>query len=192
MPRFTVQTQLNQHRHTQLKNRQKGSTLIEVMISIFVLSFGVLVLMVAQLRGVSSVQEAGNQTVVAQAAQNLMESMLTNPVLIAPTNDATVAAKDYSFYENLWTGIKSNNNCNDNYTGGQTYDRNGMANIQLCHFKNEVNANLTNIEDINLDVKPDDTLEIKWKMQIADGEDKNLGTDANGMIEYTYSLPISD
>ena len=76
-------------------SKQQGATLIEVMVAIFVLAFGVLALMVAQLRSVSSVQEAENQTVVAQAAQTLMEGMLVNPVVSVVGGSAN---KDYAAY----------------------------------------------------------------------------------------------
>lgn len=65
----------------RLKIRQRGMTLIEVLVSMFVLAVGVLALLATQLRTVASVQEAESQTIVAQAVQNLMESMLINPTL---------------------------------------------------------------------------------------------------------------
>lgn len=65
----------------RLKKNQRGMTLVEVLVSMFVLAVGVLALLATQLRTVASVQEAESQTVVAQAVQNLMESMLINPTL---------------------------------------------------------------------------------------------------------------
>lgn len=65
----------------RLKKSQRGMTLVEVLVSMFVLAVGVLALLATQLRTVASVQEAESQTVVAQAVQNLMESMLINPTL---------------------------------------------------------------------------------------------------------------
>lgn len=65
----------------RLKIRQRGMTLIEVLIAMFVLAIGVLALLATQLRTVASVHEAESQTIVAQAVQNLMESMLINPTL---------------------------------------------------------------------------------------------------------------
>ncbi|OSI23941.1 type IV pilus modification protein PilV [Neisseria dumasiana] len=65
----------------RLKKSQRGMTLVEVLVSMFVLAVGVLALLATQLRTVASVQEAESQTVVAQVVQNLMESMLINPTL---------------------------------------------------------------------------------------------------------------
>ncbi|MDO1515575.1 type IV pilus modification protein PilV [Neisseria sp. MVDL18-041461] len=56
-------------------------TLLEVLISMFVLAIGVLALLATQLRTVSSVREAEGQTIVAQAVQNLIEGMMINPTL---------------------------------------------------------------------------------------------------------------
>ena len=53
-----------------LKNKNRGSTLLEVIVSVFLLTFGILALMAAQLRSVSSVSEAENRTIVAQAAES--------------------------------------------------------------------------------------------------------------------------
>ncbi|UOO76331.1 type IV pilus modification protein PilV [Neisseria sp. Dent CA1/247] len=70
----------------RLKIRQRGMTLIEVLIAMFVLAIGVLALLSTQLRTVASVHEAESQTIVAQAVQNLMESMLINPTLCSKDN----------------------------------------------------------------------------------------------------------
>lgn len=56
-----------------------GATLLEVMVSVFLLTFGVLALMAAQIRSVSSISEAENQSIAAQAAEALAEGMQINP-----------------------------------------------------------------------------------------------------------------
>lgn len=73
----------------RLKNTQNGMTLIEVLISMFVLAIGVLALLSVQLRAVSGVREAENQTIVSQITQNLIEQMLVNPVLTAEKDNNT-------------------------------------------------------------------------------------------------------
>lgn len=67
------------------KQQQSGMTLLEVLVSMFVLAIGVLALLATQLRTVSSVREAESQTIVAQAVQNLIEGMMINPTLSAET-----------------------------------------------------------------------------------------------------------
>lgn len=66
---------------THSKHRQRGETLIEAMVAIFVLSFGVLVLMLAQLGSVNSVIDANNQSEVARAANNYAERLAATPTL---------------------------------------------------------------------------------------------------------------
>ncbi|MDO5073131.1 type IV pilus biogenesis protein PilI [Neisseria animaloris] len=73
-------------RNPHFKREQSGMTLLEVLISMFVLAIGVLALLATQLRTVSSVREAEGQTVVAQAVQNLIEGMMINPTLSKEIN----------------------------------------------------------------------------------------------------------
>ena len=61
------------------KQKQQGSTLLEVLVSVFVLGFGLLALVSMQMKTVMTTREAENQTIVAQAADSLIESMLMNP-----------------------------------------------------------------------------------------------------------------
>ena len=52
---------------------QQGMTLLEVLVSIIILTLGVLALLATQLKTVSGVREAEQQTIVAQAVQNLQK-----------------------------------------------------------------------------------------------------------------------
>ena len=60
----------------------RGSTLLEVLISVFIMAFGIMALMLAQLKSVGNVREAEMQTRVAQAVQNLSAGMLSHPDVI--------------------------------------------------------------------------------------------------------------
>lgn len=64
------------------KSYTHGATLIEVIVSMFLLTFGVLGLMAAQIRSVASIGEAESRSTIAQAAENLAEGMLINPKLV--------------------------------------------------------------------------------------------------------------
>lgn len=55
--------------------RQNGSTIIEAIVAIFVLSFGVLALMLAQITAVQTSINAANQAEVTRAVQNYVELM---------------------------------------------------------------------------------------------------------------------
>lgn len=79
----------------QINTRQQGATLIEAMVSIFVLSFGVLVLMLAQLGSVSSVIDADNQSEVARAADNYAETLAAAPILTVVEEDKPTGNKKY-------------------------------------------------------------------------------------------------
>ena len=59
-----------------------GATLIEVMVSVFLLTFGVLALMAAQIRSVGGIGEAESRSTIAQATETLAEGMLANPSVI--------------------------------------------------------------------------------------------------------------
>lgn len=73
------------------KQSMQGATLVEVLVSVFLLTFGILGLMAAQLRSVAAVGESENRSIAAQAAENLAEAMQANPRI-------TSSARDYSDY----------------------------------------------------------------------------------------------
>lgn len=64
------------------KQSVQGATLVEVLVSVFLLTFGILGLMAAQLNSVAAVSESENHAIAAQAAENLAEAMQANPSLI--------------------------------------------------------------------------------------------------------------
>lgn len=80
---------------TNLQNKQTGSTLVEVIVSVFLLTFGVLGLMAAQLRSVASLSEAENRNAVALAAENLADGMQMNPSVqrLATTNGLNIVRR---------------------------------------------------------------------------------------------------
>lgn len=61
-----------------------GATLLEVMISVLLLTFGILALMTAQLRSVASLGEAENRSIISQAAEALAEGMQMNAIISKP------------------------------------------------------------------------------------------------------------
>ena len=79
--------------------RQQGSTLIEILVSMFILALGLMALIAMQTRTSIGIKEAENQTIIAQATENLAENMMTNPILGV---DATTleTTKSYTHYDN--------------------------------------------------------------------------------------------
>lgn len=77
----------------------QGSTLLEVMVSVLILAFGILALMLTQIRSVAGIAYAENQTLVAQAAEALAEGMQANPTLDwDTTNDPKTLKITYDNY----------------------------------------------------------------------------------------------
>ena len=131
-------------------SKQQGATLIEVMVAIFVLAFGVLALMVAQLRSVSSVQEAENQTVVAQAAQTLMEGMLVNPVVSVVGGSTN---KDYAVYAQGDVLALCPIDADGDYPDDNSViDKATLAQRQLCRFSTDLQTKLPNLTNLNAEV----------------------------------------
>lgn len=77
-----------------------GATILEVMISVLLLTFGVLALMAAQLRSVASLSEAENRSIVSQAAEALAEGMQANSSLKTISNNGKISYyRIYKEYE---------------------------------------------------------------------------------------------
>ena len=78
--------------------QQQGSTLIEILVSMFILALGLMALIAMQTRTSIGIKEAENQTIIAQATENLAENMMTNPIL--GVNATTLeTTKDYTHYD---------------------------------------------------------------------------------------------
>lgn len=75
--------------------QQQGSTLIEILVSMFILALGLMALIAMQTRTSIGIKEAENQTIIAQATENLAENMMTNPKLDL---DGLITKRNYSDY----------------------------------------------------------------------------------------------
>ncbi|WP_107687697.1 type IV pilus modification protein PilV [Neisseria wadsworthii] len=132
--------------------KQKGATLIEVLISMLMLGLGVLVLLATQLKTVSGVREAENQTIVAQATQNLIEGMLMNPTLEERTlnrqSDDMVGVrwnrKQYEIYRNNINDVNPSS-CTPLNTGNDI-NKTQLALQQMCNFRQTLANNLPDAE----------------------------------------------
>ncbi len=137
-----------------LTQKQKGATLIEVLVSMLMLGLGVLVLLATQLKTVSGVREAENQTIVAQATQNLIEGMLMNPELHREqiNEDAdngiqgvTWHRKSYNHYANAMSNLQSiAANCNRLDTVN-VISKEDLALSQVCDFGLTLGENLPDV-----------------------------------------------
>lgn len=122
----------------------QGSTLLEVMVSVLILAFGILALMLTQIRSVAGIAYAENQTLVAQAAEALAEGMQANPTLDwDTTNDPKTLKITYDNYHTDSATIsgtpvfaKLNKTANSN--------KKELAALQLTNFQ----AALSQIPDV--------------------------------------------
>ncbi|MBR6026144.1 MAG: type IV pilus modification protein PilV [Neisseriaceae bacterium] len=184
--------------------REQGSTLIEVLVSMFILALGLMALISMQVRTSASIQESENMGIVAQATQNLAEAMLSNPKL---TLDAAsgVTKKDYSHYnaecEKDRGDYKFNNKFEGTSNHGKTIaGRNLLAAEHLNNFCTEVINNIRGGTKDELKIKTKvqkhkdssgaelgQELYVTWKMSTS-GDD----SDGNKDVEYTYTYLLDD
>ena len=187
-----------------LKNKNRGSTLLEVIVSVFLLTFGILALMAAQLRSVSSVSEAENRTIVAQAAESLMEGMQAYPSGLERSGGKLI--KTYKAYEEDSSSFKGSGQAawQGNVSNGN------LAKWHLADFNNALDSKMNNISGYEWKVCPDIeqpkepsignngkvsnwncnssgsgmAIKVAWTMK---SEDKN-----NSSVSFSYVLRVTD
>lgn len=138
--------------------RQKGSTIIEAIVAIFVLSFGVLALMLAQITAVQTSINAANQAEVTRAVQNYVELMNSqSKISLQVTKDKEenkifVLKKDFSDFDDK--------DCS----------------------KNKIKINLTNAK-VKSCVINNGQITVTWLGQILKNDDKN----DNNLFSYSLT-----
>lgn len=171
------------------KTRQNGMTLIEVLVSVFVLTIGVLALLATQLRTVSGIREAESRTIVAQAVQNLVEGMLANPD-ISSANKKT-GWRTYSYSNYLSEGDASVAVVDDQ----TTFDKKSLAAHQLVEFSSALANGLPEAKAKYriYEQKNKTFVEVTWQN---DTENKDTG-EASALVKqgsravYTYQAQVS-
>ena len=142
--------------------RQNGSTIIEAIVAMFVLSFGVLVLMLAQITAVHTSVNAANQGEVTRAVQNYIELMNSQPrISLQETKDAS---KNKIFFLKKDFSNFNNKNCS------------ALLNINLTNAK------------VKSCVIKDGQITVTWWGQILNKDDKNDDKDLNDKNLFSYSL----
>ena len=180
---------------------QQGSTLIEILVSMFILALGLMALIAMQTRTSIGIKEAENQTIIAQATENLAENMMTNPILDVNTNLETTKSYvhyDASDYECPDTPPAEPNppvgaltNPKTTVAGSTGNGRTDLAEYHMGLFHSEackiqgvekVSAKVIKTTDVNLlnNGQNLQTLRITWKM--SGSSDK----------EFTYDYPLDD
>ncbi len=175
----------------------RGSTLLEVLISVFIMAFGIMALMLAQLKSVSNVREAEMQTRVAQAVQNLSAGMLSNPDIISNIGSPQAAQIKLTY-----TRYDTSSDQSVNVTAapakidvcGAPSSDNGVNDQELatCHTKTfaaELQNALPNATAITYNISsnsnqknPQTTIKVLWTESNGD----------NDSFQYSYSAVVGD
>ena len=195
------------------KYSMKGATLLEVMISVLLLTFGILALMAAQLRSVASIGEAENRSIVSQAAEALAEGMQMNAVL---TKNGTTYRRRYSNYVPKSTPLNPGSAVTvPTSLNGTNITKAALAAKHLDEFEYVLSTQLPNVSVLAYTIcldKPDaeapvladdgaltnncapnnnanDTnmIKIAWRMGNANGTDANQQSTT-----YTYMLEVGN
>lgn len=130
--------------HYQFSHKQHGSTLLEILVSVFVLGFGLLALVSMQLKTVASAREAENQTIIAHAGDSFVEAMMMNPArsLVETNNDALVLQRDFGAYIDLADGSITKDCADDSVlsltgtagTNASGVSKDTVAKAHVCSF----------------------------------------------------------
>jgi type IV pilus modification protein pilV len=176
----------------------RGSTLLEVMVSVFIMAFGIMALMLAQIKSVSNVREAEMQTRVAQVVQNLMSGMLNTPVpfnTVAAASAAAVSSPSLSYANYKTSGwqnvaplsdVSTPNNiadCGDNQVKTD-------AAIKACYTQNfalELANALPNAKQIQYQITSNantTTVSVQWT--------ESDSGDAADDYTFNYSAVVGD
>ena len=116
------------------KFSQHGSTLIEAVVAIFIMSFGILALMLAQINSVNVSINSANQSEVTRAVQNYVEEMRAKAKISLKEetiDGATIltSRKNYSDFQSADCTANLNLNLiNDEVTGCTITD--GLITVQ--------------------------------------------------------------
>lgn len=166
----------------------RGATLLEIMVSVFIMAFGIMALMLAQIRSVSSVREAEMQTRVAQSVQNLSEGMLVN----ADARTKRDEKIQFSQYNVSNTSIQTD--CNPTQLATVCGAASGLTDSKAladCHkqiFAAELACALPNAKSITYQITEDSaanqtTIRVNWT------ESTGSGSDADE-FDFTYSAVV--
>lgn len=151
--------------------RVQGATLLEVLVSVFIMAFGIMALMLAQLKSVGTVREAEMQTRVAQAVQNLAEGMLSNPDIRTQPQDVT-----------RYTGYEKSGNLNLSGSTNITKCSGVRASVINCHrdnFEADLRRALPGASTITYTIDKDGTVTVAWK-EVND----------NDTFDFSYSVQV--
>lgn len=117
------------------KFSQHGSTLIEAVVAIFIMSFGILALMLAQVNSVNVSINSANQSEVTRAVQNYVEEMRAKAkiYLKATTSNNSIiliSVKNYSDFQSPNCTANLNLNLINDEVTSCTITSDGLITVQ--------------------------------------------------------------
>jgi len=117
------------------KFSQHGSTLIEAVVAIFIMSFGILALMLAQINSVNVSINSANQSEVTRAVQNYVEEMRAKAKisLKATTSNNSIiliSVKNYSDFQSPNCTANLNLNLINDEVTSCTITSDGLITVQ--------------------------------------------------------------
>ncbi|WP_181880993.1 type IV pilus modification protein PilV [Crenobacter cavernae] len=145
---------------------QRGFTLLEVLVALFVLGFGLLALAAVQLRTYSTTREAEYQSIAALHAEGLAEAMRANPkrtgvasepwqwshyVESTPGSAATAPSQTCSNYDATTQAFGS---------GSQNCNQNQVAAYDLYLFKSRLESAFPQAQEVKATVCPTNDLSV--------------------------------
>lgn len=150
--------------------QQTGFTMIEVVVSMFILALGIMAMIGMQIRTLGSVKQAENISQVSQAVDNLASGISLNPHLkLKVTSRGYETHKDYSLYQ-------LSHGCIDQsitpfIQQNSQYSKKQFAQTILKQFCTEIKQ-ITSIDpkDIQLKVCPNSKIEsnLPWNFSCQD------------------------
>lgn len=180
--------------------RQQGSTLIEILVSMFILALGLMALIAMQTRTSIGIKEAENQTIIAQATENLAENMMTNPEL--GVNAQLETTKSYAHYDTTTYKCKDTEtlpsrpskmeNPKSSGAGAGKNGRKTLADYHTALFRYAACKGINGVEEVKTEV-------IKTANAVQLGRGQNLQTlhitwkmSGSSDKEFTYDYPLDD
>lgn len=165
------------------KSKVQGSTIIEVMVSVFLLTFGILALLMAQIRSVAGIGEAENRTLIAQAAESLAEGMQANPVDYTQQS-AQLEAKIQSLSD---LKSKSSEDLKNLQISNFVYALNQIPDVENINYficKDKKEPKEPDINNGNCDGSDVVMIKVAWQMKQPNSR------NANATETYTYMLKV--
>ncbi|MCO6503923.1 MAG: hypothetical protein J6568_00660 [Snodgrassella sp.] len=134
------------------KSKQTGATLIEAVVAIFVMSFGVLALMLAQINSVNVSVNSANQSDVTRAVQNYVEEMRAKPELTLKETKDSESNKILFLHK-------------------------GYNNFASTDCKADLNINLINSTVTSCTISPEGKIKVTWGDQAQAKEGSGTSND---------------